>query len=326
LSWQRLVALASRGELDPDAMLIKENSDRWVRAGTLRALFVGAPSANIVETPAMGVAPSPQPDPQRPTVRTSRAAAPSRPGVTEAQNLESLLAYIQSLDATLKPVATLAQSPAAPAPAAVSDIGSIDTLKTPAETMASRLGMPSEAKSAVAAEPEEIPVMAPSLPVLNSIERYQTVDSPAEALLGFFGVQTNTISAIATAFPITAPLTTAPPFESAPQADVDSNAALPSVDAPCSDLATVQETAAEPTVAPRKPALASVAAQPTAPAERGFFEKPWVMEGLVAATISILLAASIALGFNVFDGMQSHEQRPASPEQHVANHAPDGNR
>ncbi len=42
-TWQRLVTLASRGDLDPNVMLLKEKSTRWVRAGTVRALFATTP-------------------------------------------------------------------------------------------------------------------------------------------------------------------------------------------------------------------------------------------------------------------------------------------
>lgn len=38
-SWPRLLTRAVRGELDADDMLFKEGTSRWIRAGTLRALF-----------------------------------------------------------------------------------------------------------------------------------------------------------------------------------------------------------------------------------------------------------------------------------------------
>ena len=114
-TWRRLVALALRGDLDPDVMLFKERSDRWVRAGTLQALFAKTPYANTasaVDAPAV---------PQT-AVRRQAAAPPPAPLAVEsaaapvaAEELQALLAYINALDATLKPAA--AEPPRDPEPA-----------------------------------------------------------------------------------------------------------------------------------------------------------------------------------------------------------------
>ena len=61
--WQRLVSMAARGELAPDVMLFKEGSKRWVRAGTLSALFgtpvVLAPAVSIAATRPLRTVPKP---------------------------------------------------------------------------------------------------------------------------------------------------------------------------------------------------------------------------------------------------------------------------
>src|SRR5260370_27183893 len=49
-TWQRLVSLAVRGDLDPNVMLFKEGSNRSVRAGTLRTLLAGAPTVGAAPT------------------------------------------------------------------------------------------------------------------------------------------------------------------------------------------------------------------------------------------------------------------------------------
>ncbi len=85
-SWRALCALASRGDLDPDAMLIKEHSERWVRARTLQALFTAAPSAKTADTagPAGPTAAPPhqprrrQPNASGPTALASPAGAHRR--------------------------------------------------------------------------------------------------------------------------------------------------------------------------------------------------------------------------------------------------------
>jgi hypothetical protein len=202
-SWRALLALASRGDLDPDAMLIKEHSERWVRARTLRALFA-----------------SQQPPRTRPNPMS--AAVVPRPGGAEAQDLQGLRARINALKATLTPPGTPVRGPASLESAAGADLERCETIDAPTQTM-DRLAARRE-------RPE------PRVPALR------TEPQPG----------------------------------------------------------------------------------PPAGAHRGFWDTPWLMEGLAAASISVWLGASIVLGYHMFDRMNLRGPRPASPE-HVANPVPDAN-
>lgn len=93
-SWRALCALASRGDLDPDAMLIKEHSERWVRARTLQTLFTAAPAAKTTATAA-------RLPPQRCQPIASNAATAARPESAEAQGLDRLPTCRDTRDAAL---------------------------------------------------------------------------------------------------------------------------------------------------------------------------------------------------------------------------------
>lgn len=181
-SWRALLALASRGDLDSDAMLFKDHSERWVRARTLLALFNSAPAARTAEAAAPTAVPAQQPQRIQPNPQSATAVA--RPGAAEMRGLQGLPARRDSLDAMLTPL--------------------VPPVKEPAS----------------------------------------------------FEPQTG----------------------------------------------------------------------PPAGAHRSIWLTPWVMEGLAAASISVLLGASIVLGHQLFDRMSLREPLPASPEQHVASPAPDASR
>jgi hypothetical protein len=77
--------MASRGELDPDAILVKEHSERRVRAGTLRALFSSTAPAS----------------PPREEVPIAHVATPRM----HTQTLDALIAEISAINTTLQPTA-----------------------------------------------------------------------------------------------------------------------------------------------------------------------------------------------------------------------------
>ena len=167
-SWRALLAMASRGDLDPDAMLFKENSERWLRARSLHALFAAAPVARTADTIAPTAKP---PQPSQPYDRCTTAMA--QLAAAEAQDVQAQHAYREALDATT-------------------------THATPANVPAG--------------------------------------------------------------------------------------------------------------------------------ARRSIWDLPWVMEGLAAASISLLLGLSIVLGYYVIDRMSPHEPKSASPEQHIAGSVSDAGR
>ena len=178
-SWRALLALASRGDLDPEAMLIKDQSARWVRARTLRALFNSAP-ARTADGAAPPAVPFEQPHRIQPSPRS--AAAVARPKAAEVPRLPEPHARRDALD-----------------------------LEFPAPRVPAR--KPTELKPA----------------------------PPADAL-------------------------------------------------------------------------------------RSIWRAPWIMEGLAAASISLLVGLSIVLGYHMFGQMSPRDPRPTSPEQRVASPATDESR
>jgi hypothetical protein len=172
-SWRALLALASRGDLDPDAMLIKEHSERWLRARSLHALFVDAPAA----TPA-------------------DAAAPA--------------------------------------------------------------------------------TVVPRLPSLNLTR------------------------------------TEGAPYEASPVPMAIANRLDPHFD--------LHESSVPPP-RPKEPRPV-----PPAGARRSVWDMPWVMEGLAAASISVLLGAAMVLGYYAFDRLSPRAPTPASPEQQTSSPVPDASR
>jgi hypothetical protein len=143
-SWRTLLALASRGDLDPDAMLIKEHSERWLRAGTLRALFASEPAAKTADVAAPTAVLPQEPQPTQSNPKSAAAAPPPAPppGPPEAQNLQGLRAHLDALDATLTRLVTPANGPASLEAAAVADFrrgGTIDAPTETADRLAARL-------------------------------------------------------------------------------------------------------------------------------------------------------------------------------------------
>jgi GYF domain 2 len=106
-SWRALLALASRGDLDPDAMLIKEHSERWLRARSLHALFTAAPGARTADPVA-----TPPQQPQCIQPNRTNPAAVAQPGEAEAQDVQRLRARRGALEATMTPLVTPAKEPA----------------------------------------------------------------------------------------------------------------------------------------------------------------------------------------------------------------------
>src|SRR2546421_320343 len=76
------------------------------------------------------------------------------------------------------------------------------------------------------------------------------------------------------------------------------------------------------------PAPAPTEPQPPPPAgaHRSIWHTPWVMEGLAAASISLLVGVCIVLGYHVFDRMSLRGPRTASPDQHLVSPVPDASR
>jgi hypothetical protein len=109
-SWRALLTLASRGDLDPDAMLFKENSERWLRARSLHALFAATPVARTADAVATAVKPPQQPQPAQPN--GTHTAAVAQPRLDETQDVQAPHAHRGGLDATLTPQVTAAKAPA----------------------------------------------------------------------------------------------------------------------------------------------------------------------------------------------------------------------
>jgi hypothetical protein len=119
-SWRALMALAARGDLDPDAMLIKEHSERWLRARSLHALFASAPAARTVDAAAPAAV-----VPQQPQLIQSYAprAAAAQPEGAETQGLHGQRAGRAAPDGVLTPQLTPVTEPA-PCEAPADDHGS----------------------------------------------------------------------------------------------------------------------------------------------------------------------------------------------------------
>jgi hypothetical protein len=219
-SWRALLALASRGDLDPEAMLIKEHSKRWVRAHTLRALFNAAPMATIADAAAPTTALLQQPQCIPASPRSAVAAA--RPGTREAPGVPGQRAHREALDAALTPLVM-----------PVKELAWIETARR--------------------ANPERCAASDATMESADDRQARFAVPDPGLAVLG----------------------------------------------------------TAEPKPAPR------------AGVYRSIWDAPWVMEGLAAASISVLLGVSIVAGYQVLDRIGLGGSRPASPVQQVATPVPE---
>jgi hypothetical protein len=261
ISWQRLLTLAARGDLDPEVMLYKEGSTRWVRASTLRALFASAPApvttTALPERPALPKRAKP---PAPPAPRPAPASPPVKPAAPPVgQEIQALFAYINAVEAIIEAPPSVEAPAPAPAPSV-----RIDAAAPSPQPPHVREPEPMSARTEPIPEPETAEAAVEGLPVAAATTP-DIEPSPSMASLTAFDRELLR-SLVESSPPLPAPPAPAPPVIEPP---------------------AVQVSHAEPVAVPAQ-----------LPKRGGV---PWLMEGLTAASLSVLLALSLILGMFVIE-------------------------
>jgi hypothetical protein len=349
-TWKRLLALALHGDLDPEVMLFKEGTTRWVRAGTLRALFSPPPAKPV----AALTAPSPR-------ARSSRVAA-ARPSNATAQPKRAavsaaLVAWsgpthasaapaqtaprVQVRRATValaQPSETSAFEPAAPAAQelhlviASTTMVNVAIASHPAMPATPLLAAPAAAVNNVAVpescetQPEVPSADGPTGPAAADQTRAASPVVEAEfdhepawkslALPALFGpgglprLDSQSAEAEVEDEPRAEALAEAAPEAAAAEPLVTTLAAYaPEALFALTIPGLVTETQASAAEADPAPPAQPMAAAPGEVDDKAI---PWLVEALVAATISVLLSVGIALGYCCIDWSGTKESQRAN--------------